>query len=666
MAFLNYTGLQRFLAKLKTIFVGDIAYDATGKALTKTVNGVASDIISTAALKRDMNLSKSDVGLDNVDNKSSATIREEITKKNVTDALGTGAGTVKYLREDGEWGTPITSVNGEGADGTGNLEVARVPFADNLTADDAQSSFGEFIARTTGGDASLSDGDAWLSTIKGRRVHNGYAAASVQMTVTPVPRVAPADITAVINESTFKTEVGDTYGNYRFSYTGFAWTLPYEPDPEEEEEEGGGEGHASYIEVDLADYGITVSNTPIPGDNILVVYYSQEDPEHEGQTIDVVNMTVNPAPRQADPEIIAVIDNSAFIAAAGDQSGTYTFTYTTAWSTNPASYGITVVNAPVNGDVITVVYAAEDRGVIVMSDPDSFISTGWNLYNHTLGYARVLKYSDTYGFMIGGTYTAVQFSETVSGEKTTITPDANGKFSISKDGYIWVTGGNNTDTFVIMTWSDWQSGPSGAFKAYEETEIDLSGIMTNFPYGLCQVGTVSDIIDFSLKTAMRYIDRMAYSAANLAIAQASGRQYECDDDYIYIVRETPETYAITVANNYTASDHGMEIFEGTSVKVYMESFYGQNLKDKLRTDVVTISAQALSAAQQAQVRTNVGAASASDLSALETQVDGIIQESVFEIEIEDNQYVLYWAGAAGTCPYDVQVDGADFALYFTY
>ena len=98
----------------------------------------------------------------------------------------------------------------------------------------------------------------------------------------------------------------------------------------------------------------------------------------------------------------------------------------------------------------------------------------------------------------------------------------------------------------------------------------------------------------------------------------------------------------------------------------MESFYGQNLEDKLRTDVVTISAQALSAAQQAQVRTNVGAASASDLSALETQVDGIIQESVFEIEIEDNQYVLYWAGAAGTCPYDVQVDGADFALYFTY
>ena len=159
---------------------------------------------------------------------------------------------------------------------------------------------------------------------------------------------------------------------------------------------------------------------------------------------------------------------------------------------------------------------------------------------------------------------------------------------------------------------------------------------------------------------------MAYSAANLATAKASGRQYECDTDYIYIVRETPVHYSFNVDNSYTANAYGMEIFEDTSEKCFMESLYGHNLKEKLERYVVTISAQALSASQQAQVRTNVGAASASDLSALETQVDGIIQESVFEIEIEDNQYVLYWAGAAGTCPYDVQVDGADFALYFTY
>lgn len=51
-------------------------------------------------------ITKSDLGLGNVENKSSATIRSEITKANVTSALGTGTGTTKYLREDGTWATP--------------------------------------------------------------------------------------------------------------------------------------------------------------------------------------------------------------------------------------------------------------------------------------------------------------------------------------------------------------------------------------------------------------------------------------------------------------------------------------------------------------------------------------------------------------------------------
>lgn len=659
MAFLNYTGLQRFLSKLKTIFVGDFAYDANGKTFTKTVNGVDHDVVTLAVLKHDMDLQKADVGLENVENKSSATIREEITKKNVTDALGTGEGTVKYLREDGTWGTPLSSINGVQADADGNAEISKVPFADNFASDDAQSSFGEFIARTTGGDASLSDGDAWLTAMKGRRVHTGYSPASVAMTVSPATRVVPPDITAVITEATFKAEVDNTFGNYRFNYNGYAWTTAGEVEEQ-------GETLTREVEVDLADYGIVVSNTPIVGDNILVVYYEQEDPEHEGQTIEVVQMNVNPATRIADPDIVAMIDNAAFIAAAGENSGTYTFTYTSAWSQDPANFGISVYNTPINGDVITVVYAAENRGLITMADPDSFISTGWNLYDNTVGYARVLKYSETYGFKIGGTYTAVQFSETESGEKTTITPDANGLFNISKDGYIWVTGGNSTDTYIIMTWSDWTAGYDGSFKVHEESVIDLSTIMTNFPYGLCQVGTVYDEIDFALKVAISRIGRMAYSAANLATAQASGRAFECDTSYIYIVRETPVQTSISLSNEYTACDHGMEIFDGTTVKVYMESLYGQNLKDKLRTDVLTISAQSLTTAQKGQARTNIGAASQSDLSDLSNTVDGIIQESVFEIEIENNQYVLYWAGAAGTCPYEVQVDGADFALYFNY
>lgn len=68
--------------------VSNIAYDSTNKKITKTINGTTSDVVSAANLKTDMNLVKGDVGLGNVENKSSATIRGELTSTNVTTALG--------------------------------------------------------------------------------------------------------------------------------------------------------------------------------------------------------------------------------------------------------------------------------------------------------------------------------------------------------------------------------------------------------------------------------------------------------------------------------------------------------------------------------------------------------------------------------------------------
>ena len=59
----------------------DIAYDGTNKKITKTVDGTTSDVVSAATLKTDMSLN-------NVENKSSATIRSELTSSNVTTALG--------------------------------------------------------------------------------------------------------------------------------------------------------------------------------------------------------------------------------------------------------------------------------------------------------------------------------------------------------------------------------------------------------------------------------------------------------------------------------------------------------------------------------------------------------------------------------------------------
>lgn len=406
----------------------------------------------------------------------------------------------------------VKTVNGIGPDPSGNVVVTHALTADNLTSSQSQSSIGEFSRRSSGGTASISDGPAWMSSIRGNRTHVGYVAESLVMTVTTAPR-------------------------------------------------------------------------------------------EEGET-----------------PITAAIDHDTFVAYVEDASGTYNLTFTTSWSSDPSLYGVTVTGEPVSGDQIIIVFTAEDRGTIIQSDPQSFVSTGYNLYNHDLGYCIGLKYSNTYGFRIAGTYTAVKYSSTLSGTKQTLLP-VDGAFDIPANGYIWVEGGNDTDTEVYMTWADWQLGRTGSWAAYTESEIDLSGVMEDvFPYGLLRVGDVCDEIDFNTGMAISNVQRLAYSEENLATAKASGRAWEADTDYIYLERAIAESTAIELDGAYTASDHGIEYFTDTDVAVYAIVIYGNNLKNKLERDVVTLSSQTLETAQKTQVRTNIGAASAADLSALSDQI----------------------------------------------
>ena len=374
---------------------------------------------------------------------------------------------------DTEWGNVAKSVNGIQADESGNIPVDIVDFAKDIATDDNQQSNGTYVRRTTGGNASLSDGKAWLRKLEGHMTRTGYTAQSVAMTVT----------------------------------------------------------------------------------------------------------------KQSGSELEASIDEDDFIAAASSTSGTQTFTYgESAWDTDPSTYGITVTGTPVTGDVISVVYQKEVRGTITVASPTSFVSTGWNLYDHTAGYARVVKYSNSYGFLIGGTYTKLEYSATQTGTKTEITPD-DGYFTIPGDGFLFVTGGNSTDTYILMTWSDWMEGYEGSWKAYTESTISLSSVMSSFTAGLCRVENVYDEIDIAMQKAVSRIQRKSYTASNLASAKASGLPYIYDENYIYVVRSTPVTYDITLDGEFTANDHGMEYFAGTTEGVYAETLYGKNLVDYLRTDI---------------------------------------------------------------------------------
>ena len=499
MAFLDYPGLQRFTSRLKS-----------------WINGIVGD---------------SDMGT---------------TADTITGAIAEHSGQIADL----EAVKPVKAVNHLEPDDNGNVNISTVDYAYNIATDSSQASEGEFTERTTGGDASLADGPAWLATLRGVSRHDNFVPEVLDKTIY-APRTAPPEITAQLNEQTFEAYVG-VAGTYVLTYT-TSWSS------------------------NPALYGVTVTNAPMNGDSIQIYWDGDTAPE----------MTVINTPRVRPDSITATIDHDTYVEAVGG-SGTTVFSYDgSAWNYNLAAYGITVSGTPLNGDTITVVYTAESRGTIYVSTPSSFVSTGWNLFSYATGYARVLKYRDNATFRIEGAYTAVQFSETISGAKTTVSVVNNG-FTINSDGYIWVTGGDNTSTCVYMTWSDWGEGYDGDWKEYTESVVDQSNVIVAgkfFPNGMFQVGAVSDVIDFDLGVAYSYIERMAYSAANLAIAQASGRNYEYDENYIYLVRATPVSTDIDVNKEYAACDHGIEYFANTDTDCYVSMLYGQNLVEYLEHDV---------------------------------------------------------------------------------
>lgn len=401
----------------------------------------------------------------------------------------------------------VKSVNGNLPDGTGNITIDSVPYAQNLETSISHRDYSAFILRTAGGDNSLGDGEAWLMDVKGNNVHENYVPESIEMTVN----------------------------------------------------------------------------------------------QAEGSNIE------------------ATIDRDTFVEYV-QASGTYTIVYTSSWSIDPALYGITVEGNPVAGDSITVVYVAEERGTITVTTPAKLISTGWNLYNHTKTYAKVVKYA--YGYMVSGTYTGLQYSATEIGTKSDITV-TDGSFDIPADGYVWVSGGNSSDTAIWATWEDWTEEYDGEFSAYSQTEIDLTGMIGDdiFPYGLLKAGTVVDEINLNLGQAIQRVERLDYDAENLATAKASGREYEYDQDYIYLALATPVTTSVIINGSYTASDHGIEYFTDTAIPVQTEILYGNNLKNKLERNVLTISQQSLTESQISQVLKNL------DASAVQKQVGEITSGS---------------------------------------
>lgn len=319
---------------------------------------------------------------------------------------------------------------------------------------------------------------------------------------------------------------------------------------------------------------------------------------HDGFVAEQIDMDVT------GDEITAEIDRDTFVEYVAS-SGTITLVYSSSWSADPSLYGITVTGTPAAGDTIVVTYVKEERGTITVANPTSFVSTGWNLFNASEGYARVVKYA--HGYRIDGAYTALQYAATLTGVRSSVTV-TNGNFDIPADGYVFVTGGDST-TAIYAVWEDWTDGYPGEMELYAASVVDLTDVMSEkFPNGLMKAGSVLDEIDLNLGQAIVRVERMAYSAENLATAKASGREYEYDTDYIYIAKASAVTSSITVNGSVNTNDHGIEYFAGTDAGVNAEILYGSNLRNKLERDTVTISPMDLTDAQKKQIRESIGAA----------------------------------------------------------
>ena len=356
----------------------------------------------------------------------------------------------------------------------------------------------------------------------------------------------------------------------------------------------------------------------------------------------------------SSPELYTSIDAATWRTSdLGDESGTYSFVYSSeaeSWQRNGsdillATYGVICSGTTNDGDTITVYYVKLVLGTILVATPSAFKSVGLNqfdketmiLTDFTINASgAVTPLTGSYvafihsvggldnGYTVhssGGGIVRVGWNEAMPASGTTgidlagATLNATTSYiEFDDDGYICVA---TTDINGLCIHPRWSGYEDATYEAYNQTVIPIPTVdASNNPlptatYGIPKIGGVYDGINFDTKTYVKRIGWYSYSAVNLATVQALGVDYDYDLTNIFYVLQTPQTIPLAdvVAGEYTVADFGTEEFTDTVVPLYAENLYGQNLRDKLRTDVLTLSPQSLTPEQQAIVREKIGAGS---------------------------------------------------------
>lgn len=521
----------------------------------------------------------------------------------------------------------IQSVNGN-LPTDGNVVITNVATADNLTSSDAIESYDTYISRTSGGSTNITSGDAYLAyidgniDIEGRTIENLNISASNNLNVTS-------------NISLWNTQINVT-GTYIFSYlkpSSLVATTNWI---------GTGEWYFGGEAINLAVYGLTVSNLIPP-------------------SITITNST-------SEVTEITVIPTTWMNAVPG--GGIYSFYYRGTseleegqwvFNNNPINlntYGIAITGTPLNGDEIVVTYiegtpnstitanyTAPSQGIIKVAKPTSFVSTGYNQFNKdstdfyltdaSIENGEIISSTGTYvcfckaipgapwgyiahsigGYIIDGGWceTLPQVGVTLNQIQEEQDLNTTELYSITFDsvGYFVVAVSNKDDLCIHTRWDSEEdevdeeyTPPSVITLPTQDTE---GNILPLGSYGMPAVYNTADRLNLETSTYIQRIGRYENTTENMNTVIAMGVPYDWDINYIYYVLSMPVTYSVDINSLYVVNDFGTEEFTGTIVAVGAETIYGENLRNKLKTDVLTISEQypSLGTSELKQVYTNL-------------------------------------------------------------
>ena len=441
--------------------------------------------------------------------------------------------------------------------------------------------------------------------------------------------IATNNIAVTYDPATWRTQITEN-GTYVFNYVkptssaaAASWTAS-------------GSWTYNSAAVTLSTYGLAVSNIIDPS----------------------INVNISGAGITA-----ATIVPSTFASQIG-LDGTYIFTFSseaTSWQLNGSNvtlstYGINTTGTPQDGDTIyvnyvvgtpnssiTVQYTAPLQGTIVVATPATFSATGFNQFdkdtmyvqNASVSGGKIVQNSGTnvcycrakggvtngyvayssggYIIDIGWCADVPEIGSDVVTDNTSVTQSL-ASVTFDTDGYVIVVASVMTDLCVHPKWS---GAADEEFAEYVAPSVitlpqeDTSTTPVDLPlktYGMPKIGGVADRLNLEAGTYVQKIGRLSNTSTSMAYVQSLGVAYDYDANWIYYVLPEPITFNVDVDPMYIVNDWGTEEFTGTTVAVSAQTLYGQNLRDKLRTDVLTISQQspALSSAQCEQVLKNQG------------------------------------------------------------